>query len=221
MHKRYPYFDIYQKRKLSIDVELTPCDLLLAFLPLDLISERFNAWRQHEEAAGRAGLRNIDRPMFLRILATIIRRSLYGLRRRELPFRESECPALSQRTVENLLYTIRDCGMDPYDEGDQLPDGRSVGGDDPVKSMRRFMDQVQAHWQDIYKAGSIVVVDETTVGLTADRNVHITRLPNKPTERGVCLKTAADGLSKVMLSFELLECAADQAQKRHREEQLQ
>jgi hypothetical protein len=45
-----------------------PCDLLLAFLPLDLISERFHAWRQHAEAAGRAGLKNIDRPMFLRVL---------------------------------------------------------------------------------------------------------------------------------------------------------
>jgi hypothetical protein len=84
--------------------------------------------------------------------------------------------------------------------------------------MRRFMDQVQAHWQDNYQAGSIVVVDETMAGWTADSNVHITRLPNKPTDRGVCLKTAADGLGKVMLSFELLECAADQAQKRHSEE---
>jgi hypothetical protein len=108
--------------------------------------------------------------------------------------------------------------MEPYDEGDQLPDGRSAIGDDPVKPMRPFMGQVQTHWQDIYNAGSIVMVDETMVGWTAESNVHITRLQSKPTERGVCLKTAADGLSKVMLSFELLECAADQARKRYREE---
>jgi hypothetical protein len=65
IHERYPHFDIDQKGKLSVDAELTPCAVLLAFLPLDLISERFNAWRQHAEAAGRAGLKNIDRPMFL------------------------------------------------------------------------------------------------------------------------------------------------------------
>jgi hypothetical protein len=43
---------------------------------------------------------------------------------------------MSQRTFENLLYTIRDVGMQQYEVGDKLPDGRTVADNDPVKSVR-------------------------------------------------------------------------------------
>jgi hypothetical protein len=40
-------------------------------------------------------------------------------------------------------------------------------------------------------------------------------LPNKPTSHGVCLKTLADGHSRVMLAMEFVEGATEQSQKRY------
>jgi hypothetical protein len=53
--------------------------------------------------------------------------------------------------------------------------------------MRRFADELQSHWQDVYKPGFSMVVDESMIGWTGAANVHITVLPNKPTPAGVCL----------------------------------
>jgi hypothetical protein len=49
-----------------------------------------------------------------------------------------ESAPLSQTVFQNLLYTIRGTGFAAYDEGEQLPDGRRVFSDDPLKSVRHF-----------------------------------------------------------------------------------
>jgi hypothetical protein len=48
--------------------------------------------------------------------------------------------------------------------------------------------------------------------------VHITYLPNKPTDHGVCLKTLVDGYTRVILSLEFVESKEEQALKRYCDE---
>jgi hypothetical protein len=52
---------------------------------------------------------------------------------------------LLQRTFENLLYTIRDAGFEPYEEHQIIPDGREAWGGDPLRPMQRFADELQSH----------------------------------------------------------------------------
>jgi hypothetical protein len=44
--------------------------------------------------------------------------------------------------------------------------------------------------------------------------VHITVLPNKPTDKGICLKTLCDARTRLMLAVEFMDSAAQQATKR-------
>jgi hypothetical protein len=53
------------------------------------------------------------------------------------------------------------------------------------------------------------------IGWTEATNIHITYLPNKPKSRRVCLKTIADGHTRVMLGMEFVEQGNEQAQKRY------
>jgi hypothetical protein len=99
---------------------------------------------------------------------------------------------LQHCTFENLLYTIRDAGFEPYEEHQIIPDRREAWGGDPLRPMRRFADELQSHWQDVYKPGFSMVVDESMIGWTGATNVHITVLPNKPTPAGECSKTLCD-----------------------------
>jgi hypothetical protein len=92
---------------------------------------------------------------------------------------------MSRWTFENLLYTIRDVGMQQYEVGDKLPDARTVAYNDPLKSVRRFVDELQHVWQEEFVPGSVVVADETMVGWTGATNIHLTKLPNKPKSIGV------------------------------------
>jgi hypothetical protein len=101
MHERYSNFDIDRRGKLRVGVVNTLCDFFLAFFPLRLVAGRFNAWHEHAEAAGHSGISSLDTPMFLRFLATLVKMSLSGLRRREMHFRASEHPVLSQGTFES------------------------------------------------------------------------------------------------------------------------
>jgi hypothetical protein len=120
---------------------------------------------------------------------------------------------MTQRLFENLIYTIRDAGFPQYEEGDALPDGRLATANDPLRQVRRFGDELQQHWQEVYVSGSLLVVDETMVGWTGATNAHITVLPNKPTDKGVYLKTACDAHTRVMVSFEFVESQDEQARK--------
>jgi hypothetical protein len=125
---------------------------------------------------------------------------------------------MTQLLFENLLYTIRDAGFPQYEEGDPLPDGRLGTANDPLRHVRRFGDELQLHWQEVYVPGSLLVMDETMIGWTGATNAHITVLPNKPTDKGVCLKTACDAHTRVMVSFEFVESQDEQARKRYAEE---
>jgi hypothetical protein len=49
---------------------------------------------------------------------------------------------MSQTTFESLLYTVRDVGFPGYEEGERLPDGRAAVGNDSLKFIRRFADQL-------------------------------------------------------------------------------
>jgi hypothetical protein len=46
--------------------------------------------------------------------------------------------------------------------------------------------------------GSVLVAEETMFGWKEATNIHITFLPNKPTGKGVCLKTLVHGHTRVM-----------------------
>jgi hypothetical protein len=65
-----------------------------------------------------------------------------------------------------------------------------------------------------YLRGSVVVADETMVGWTGATNIHITKLPNKPTAIGICLKTLCDAQTRVMCSLEFVESKEEQGHKR-------
>jgi hypothetical protein len=88
--------------------------------------------------------------------------------------------AMSLRTFENLLYTIRDAGFQAYEEDHPLPDGRVAVSDDPPKRLRRFVMELQANWQEVYVPGSILVAEETMVGW---KEQPISTSPTSPTSQ--------------------------------------
>jgi hypothetical protein len=51
------------------------------------------------------------------------------------------------------------------------------------------------------------------IGWKGATNAHMTYLPNKPTDHGLCLKTVADGHTRVMLGMESVEVADEQSKK--------
>jgi hypothetical protein len=201
------------------NVPTTPCELFLAFFPLELVVIEFPLWQQHARDNERGGLTSLNKAMFMRFLALLVKMGLTGMRRREMYWQDSDVSAaMSLRTFENLLYTIRDAGFQAYEEGHPLPDGRVAVSDDPLKRLRRFVMELQAHWQEVYVPGSILVADETMVGWKGATNIHITFLPNKPTSKGVCLKTLVDGHTRVMTALEFVESKEQQGLKRYSEE---
>jgi hypothetical protein len=202
--KLYPNIDKNDKGMLRRDVPKTPCDLFLEFFPLDLVERRFEHWAQHAQSNNRTGLSNLDQAIFMRFWSLIFKMSLSDLRRRALYFENGSHPALTQTTFESLLYTIRDAGFQPYEEHKLMPDGREAWAEDPLWPVRRFTDELQAHWQDIYQPGFSMVIDESMIGWTGATNVHVTVLPNKPTDKGVCLKTLCDARTRVMLAVEFV-----------------
>jgi hypothetical protein len=217
----HPAFDIDRPGRLRGFVPKTPCDLFLAFFPMELLEPHFRAWSAHAEEAGRTGLQNIDESMFLVFLSLVIKMGLLGLRRREHYFTGVfKSTAMTQRTFENILYTVRDAGLGAYEAGTPYPDGRIAHVGDPLSCIRLFADQLQQEWQEAFVPGSVLVVDETMVGWTGATNIHITYLPNKPTSKGVCLKTLCDARTRVMLSFEFVEQRQEQLMKAYAEEGL-
>jgi hypothetical protein len=111
---------------------------------------------------------------------------------------------MTQRLFENLLYTVKDVRLPQQEEGQPLPYGRQATANDPLRQVRRFADELQQHWQEVYVPGSPLVVVETMVGWTGATNVHLIYLAKKPTDKRVCLKSACDTHMCVMVSFELL-----------------
>jgi hypothetical protein len=210
---RFPTFDIGESARLRGNVPKTPCDLFLAFFPLELVEPCFEAWRKHAAEHDRLGLGSLDKSMMMRFLALLLKMGAMGLRRRDHYFAEGA--PMTQPVFQNLIYTIRDVGFPAYPEGEPLTDGRTVCENDPLRRVRRFADDLQHAWQELVVPGSVIVADETMVGWTGATNIHITVLPNKPTSRGVCLKTLCDARTRVMVGFEFVEARAEQQLKRY------
>jgi hypothetical protein len=57
------------------------------------------------------------------------------------------------------------------------------------------------------------------VGWTGATNNHTTHLSDKPTSRSVCLKSAADGHTNVIVALEFVESALQQAMKRYADDE--
>jgi hypothetical protein len=94
-----------------------------------------------------------------------------------------------------------------------MPDGRPAFPNNLLKPVRRFADAVMQVWHDLYEPGSLLVADETMVEWTRVTNIHITMLPNKPTSKGVHLKTLCDVSTHVMINFEFVEGKVEQGVK--------
>jgi hypothetical protein len=121
---------------------------------------------------------------------------------------------MSQAVFQTILYTVRDAGFAAYQEGEQLPDGRTCFDNDPLRPIRRFFDEVQHVWQEEFVPGAVIVADETMVGWTGATNVHITILHTNSTSKGACLKTMCDASTRVMIAMEFVEGRDEQAMKR-------
>jgi hypothetical protein len=216
---RHSDFDVEQPGKFTAFLSKNPCDLFLAFFPMELVEPRFEHWRAHARENDRKRLANLNRPIFMVFFALVLKMGLTGLRRREHYFTDAvEASTMSQAVFLNLMYTTRDAGFAAYQEGSPLPDGRTAFIDDPLRLVRRFFDEVQQVWHDVYVPGAVMVVDETMVGWTGATNIHITVLPKKPTSRGVCLKTISDASTRVMVAMEFVEAGTEQGIKRYAEE---
>jgi hypothetical protein len=216
---RHPAIDIISSGRLRSNVGMTPCALFLAFFPMSHVEPCFEGWRKHAAEHDRRGLSNLDSKMFMRFIALVLRMGLLGLRRRDHHFTpEVKSTAMSQTTFESLLYTVRDVGFPGYEERERLPDGRAAVGNDPLKFIRRFADQLVQEWQEVFVPGTTLVADETMVGWTGATNIHITYLPNKPTDKGVCLKTLCDARTRVMINLEFVEGNGEQEYKRYADE---
>jgi hypothetical protein len=66
--------------------------------------------------------------------------------------------------------------------------------------------------------GPLTVAGESMIGWTGATNVHVIVLPNKPTDKGICLKTLCDARTRVMAALQFVESQDEQAQKRYVDE---
>jgi hypothetical protein len=55
---------------------------------------------------------------------------------------------------------------------------RVFSTDDPLKMVRKWVDDIKVHWRTGYKPGSQLVVDESMIGWTGAMNIHMAYLPN-------------------------------------------
>jgi hypothetical protein len=112
------------------------------------------------------------------------------------------------------MRVISEVGFDQYPVGAELPDGRSAVAVDRMAKVRKFGDSLQAHWRRVYRAVTILTVDETMIAWSKESQAHKTCIPNKPHPEGFCLKSASDANTKVMLSLEWVEESSEQNLKR-------
>jgi hypothetical protein len=172
---RHPLVDTQVPGRFRRIPKMAICALFLAFFPTALVEPCFASWRKHARDRDRRGLSALDTELFLRFIAVILRMGLTGLRRRAHHFTtELKSTAMTQTTFESLLYTINDAGFPAYEEGQQLPDSRTAVGNDPLRKVRRFADELLQAWHELFIPCTTVVADETMVGWTGATNIHIT-----------------------------------------------
>jgi hypothetical protein len=84
-----------------------------------------------------SGPHHLDINMFMMFTELLVRVGLLGLRRRDHTFTpEVKSTATSQSKFECLLHTIRDARLPGFEAGEQIPDGRTAVGNDPLKHIR-------------------------------------------------------------------------------------
>jgi hypothetical protein len=66
--------------------------------------------------------------------------------------------------------------------------------------------------------GTTLVADYTMVGWAGATNIQITYLPNKATDKGVCLKTLCNARTRVMINLEFVEGKGEQKKTRYTDE---
>jgi hypothetical protein len=98
-------FDADEPARFIRRVWKTPCDLFLAFFPLELVGPSFQAWREHAAEHDRKGLSNLDKSMFMRFLDLVLRMDVIGLRRRDHYFKDPSSP-MTQLVFQNLLKRL-------------------------------------------------------------------------------------------------------------------
>jgi hypothetical protein len=88
-------------------------------------------------------------------------------------------------------------------------------GNDSRNFIRRFADQLGQEWQAVLVPGTTLVADYTMVGWAGATNIQITHLPNKPTDKGVCLKKLCNIRTRVMINLEFVEGKGEQKKTRY------
>lgn len=185
--------------------ELSHAQMFFRFFPLNSIEPLLPKWQQisKEKASPLSGMPNINKALFVGWIALWVQMMVVNLPSRKMYWEKSRVMHFplfhewgSWRYFEELLSIFH---LPEYQPGDTeyLPD-------DPLQSVRKWYNILAEYWRENYKAGSIIVVDETMVFWTG-QGVHLTYLPRKPTPVGVMLKTICDASSRVLLGWEFCE----------------
>ena len=130
---------------------------------------------------GRKAGQQLDEAMLLDWVAiswfmgviNLRRRSSYWSKGTRLMNSAAMTSRMSQTAWEYILSCFRDCGFEPYSEGDLLPDGRRAlsPGDEPYSFFRKFGDLKQSFWRRNFEPGLVLTSDETVVGYASVRIV--------------------------------------------------
>jgi hypothetical protein len=85
----HPSFDVDNPGRMRSDVAKTPCDLFLAFFPMELVEPRLMFWREHATGHDRKCLNSLDESTNLKVFAVVLRMGLIGSRRRDPYFTDA------------------------------------------------------------------------------------------------------------------------------------
>lgn len=72
-----------------------------------------------------------------------------------------------------------------------------------------FVTMCGRQWRSAWRAGTILVPDESMVQWVGGGAPHLTLIPRKPTPLGMMFKTVCCGETGILLNAELQECAED------------
>jgi hypothetical protein len=166
---------------------LSHAQMFLKFFPLHVFEPLVPKW-QHDaksKESPQSGMPEITMSLFVGWLALWVAMMVVHLPSRDMYWNSLQdaiynCPLFHEwglhRYFEELLsvFSLPEYGPD---DPQYLPE-------DPLQSVRKWYDLLAAYWHSSYKAGTILVVDESMVFWTG-QGVHLTYLPRKPTPVGV------------------------------------
>jgi hypothetical protein len=131
---RHPSFDVDNSGRMRSSVAKTPCNLFLAFFPMELVEPRLMFWREHATEHDRKGFNSLDDSTFLIFLAVLLSMGFIGLRRRDLYFTDAmepvpcrPCPSPFSRTcctpleTPDFLHTTKESSYQTVAEPSLIP----------------------------------------------------------------------------------------------------